>query len=330
MRRFYILLLHMHPAMFKRRFGDEMLWIFDQSPEKVSLLGDGVQSLFRQWALRRGEVAKFPVTIAADGVPLFYSGPPDSPRSGALMRGAMIALLFFAAIAFGVSHRWKQGPLIVGSHHPSPSHLLPVKTEAKPIEDLPSEVKVKPYRTHPPVSPYFELILVLGALDTDQDNMISASEMDNAASALWTLDKNHDNKLSAEECGLKPDPKLTALGLGRARLNFMHLHPVLTALDANQDGVISELEIRNAPRALRTLDANRDGKLVLAELLPDRAIAMAVGIMEMFDCNGDGKITRDEKPADFADGLLDRADHDGKGFVTEDDLAKELIRRGKP
>ncbi len=327
MRQLYILLLHMHPAIFKRRFGDEMLWIFDQSPEKISLFGDGIQSLFRQWTLRRQEVATFPVTIASDGVPLFYSGPPDSPRTAALMRGGLIAILFFAGIAFAVSHRWRQGTLIIGSHHPSPSHLLPVRTEAKPLEDLPSEVKVKPYSTHPPVAPYFELILVLGALDADQDNVISAAEMDNAAAALWTLDKNHDNKLSAEECGLKPDPKLNALGLGRARLNFMHIHPVLAALDANQDGVISENEIRNASRALRTLDANRDGKLVLAELLPDRAIAMAVGIMEMFDRNGDGKITRDEKPADFAEGLLDRADQEGKGFVTEDDVVKELIRR---
>jgi Ca2+-binding EF-hand superfamily protein len=326
MRRVFILLLHMHPRAFKQRFGDEMLGIFDQSAEKRSLMVDGILSLLRQWTLRRPQSA-FSNTVTPDGVPMFYSGEAEVPPTRALMPGAVITLLFFAAISFVMSHRWQQTGFIIGSHHPSPSHVLPVRTVAQPVEELPSEVKMAPYPSHPEVSPYFRLLLVLGALDVDQDNILSAAEIENAPAALWTLDRNHDGKLTAEECGLKPDSKLDRMALGRARLNFMRIHPVLAVLDANQDGEISESEIRNATAALRTLDTNKDGKLVLRELLPDRATAMAASVMEMFDKNGDGKITRDEKPAAFAEGLLDRADRDGKGFVTEEDLVKELAKR---
>ena len=81
--------------------------------------------------------------------------------------------------------------------------------------------------------------------------------------ALLALDKNHDNKLSAEECGLgTPHPPGAAMG-------FMRLHPVLAALDSNHDGEISASEILNAPAALLSLDKNRDGQLTEGELLPN-------------------------------------------------------------
>jgi hypothetical protein len=40
---------------------------------------------------------------------------------------------------------------------------------------------------------------IIEALDADRDHMISASELKNATSALLTLDKNHDGKLSENE-----------------------------------------------------------------------------------------------------------------------------------
>jgi Ca2+-binding EF-hand superfamily protein len=319
MRWFYILLLRMHPRSFRQRFGDEMLGIFDQSGEKVSLMADGFLSLARQRTLRQPSFA-FSPTTAPDGVPLFYSAEAEIPSARALMRGVLVAFLAFVLFSAVMSHRWRQTYLIVGSHHPSPSHLLGAHTDAQPVADLPAEVKVNPYPFHPPISPYFRFLLVLGALDVDQDNVISAEEIENAPAALWKLDKNHDGQLTAEECGLKSDPNLDPLKLGSVRLTFMRVHPVLAALDANHDGVISESEIRNAAAALRTLDANHDGKLVERELLPDQAIAMAAGIMGMLDKNGDGRITKDERRGPFAADILDRADRDGKGYVTEEDL----------
>ncbi len=320
-RRLYMFLLRMHPRAFRQRFGDEMLGIFDQSAEKSSLLADGFVSYFRQWTLRRHEVAFSPTT--AD-VPLFYSAETEVPRAGAFMPGALISLVAFGLICFTTSHQWRQMSLIVGSHHPSPSHILGAHTDALPVADLPAEVKMKPYPFHPPISAYFRFLLVLGALDADQDNVISAAEMENAPAALWTLDKNHDGKLTAEECGLKPDPNLD---LGRARLSFMRVHPVLAALDTNHDGEISASEIRNAAAALRTLDANGDGKLVENEVHPDGAVLMASGIMMSLDRNGDGQISQEERTGAVAmrfRSLLDRADRTSKGYVTEEDLLSEI------
>jgi hypothetical protein len=51
----YNWILRVHPTRFRRRFADEMLWIFDQSQgtaAAVKLLQDGFFSLVRQWTLR--------------------------------------------------------------------------------------------------------------------------------------------------------------------------------------------------------------------------------------------------------------------------------------
>jgi hypothetical protein len=46
--------------------------------------------------------------------------------------------------------------------------------------------------------------------------------------------------------------------------------PIITALDANGDGVIDATEIANASAALKTLDKNGDGKLTREEYMPPR------------------------------------------------------------
>src|SRR5258708_6291357 len=169
MRRIYILLLHMHPKIFKHRFGDEMLGIFDQSEEKSSLLADGILSLLRQWTIRPQQTG-FSTTVATDGVPLFYSAEAEVPPTRTLMPGAVITLCLFGSIGLAMSHRWQRVEWIIGSHHPSPSHILPVRTVAQAVEELPAEIKLAPYPSHPAVAPYFQFLLVLGALDVDQDN----------------------------------------------------------------------------------------------------------------------------------------------------------------
>lgn len=322
-RRLYILLLWLHPRAFRQRFGDEMLGIFDESDQKLALMVDGLVSLFRQWTLRPHEVSFSPTT--AD-VPLFYSAGPEVPRASALMNGGLITLVAFGLILLAMSHRWRQANLIVGSHHPSPSHILGAHTDAQPVADLPAEIKVKPYPFHPPISPYFRFLLVLGALDADQDNVISAEEIENAPAALWRLDTDHNGKLTAEECGMKPAENLDPAMLGRMRLAFMRVHPVLAALDTNGDGEISASEIRNASASLRMLDANGDGKLTESELRPDGAVLGASNIMLALDANGDGKITPNERKGPLAArfaGVLNRADK-GKGYITVEDLVREL------
>jgi hypothetical protein len=50
-RRFYRLLLHLHPASFRERFAHEMLWIFDETAKDANisrLLADAALSLLKQ------------------------------------------------------------------------------------------------------------------------------------------------------------------------------------------------------------------------------------------------------------------------------------------
>ena len=96
---------------------------------------------------------------------------------------------------------------MMGSHNHSFSHLLETHTVSAAPKELDIQIKVKPEPGAYKPSPYFRMMPVLMALDTDQDGIISAAEIANAAAALLKLDKNGDNKLSAEECGLgSPHP----------------------------------------------------------------------------------------------------------------------------
>jgi Ca2+-binding EF-hand superfamily protein len=49
---------------------------------------------------------------------------------------------------------------------------------------------------------------------------------------------------------------------------MMRRMPLMAALDANSDGVISSEEIEKSPAALKTLDKNSDGQLTADELRP--------------------------------------------------------------
>ena len=56
-RSLYRSLLWLHPPAFRREFGGEMLWIFDEAAITEGsgrLLADGVVSLFRQWMVGSG------------------------------------------------------------------------------------------------------------------------------------------------------------------------------------------------------------------------------------------------------------------------------------
>jgi hypothetical protein len=55
-RALYRCIVGLHPRAFRQQFAGEMLWIFDESRGNgvVPLLADGVISLARQWAIRKG------------------------------------------------------------------------------------------------------------------------------------------------------------------------------------------------------------------------------------------------------------------------------------
>jgi hypothetical protein len=56
MRAFYRLMILLHPPAFRRRFADEMLWIFEEGTREGGAAGffaDGLASLGKQWVTNR-------------------------------------------------------------------------------------------------------------------------------------------------------------------------------------------------------------------------------------------------------------------------------------
>jgi len=124
--------------------------------------------------------------------------------------------------------------------------------------------------------------------------------------------------------------------------------PVFAALDADGDGAISPAEISASPKALLTLDRNRDGQLAQDELAPsfgrggrrggfggegregregrgERSESASsapddlADTLMAFDRNTDGRLDRAEVPERFQ-GLFDRADANKDGVLTRDEL----------
>lgn len=129
----------------------------------------------------------------------------------------------------------------------------------------------------------------------------------------------------------------------RGGRDMMRMFPVMTALDADGDGVLSAEEISNATAALRKLDKNGDGKLTEEELRPNfppggpggfggregRGPEGAGGpnpdelvkqLLE-FDKNGDGQLQKAEVPERML-GLFERGDANKDGVLSKDELRK--------
>jgi len=139
--------------------------------------------------------------------------------------------------------------------------------------------------------------------------------------------------------------------------------PVIAALDAVVNGVISSSEIAGAVAALKTLDRNGDGELTMDELAPERPgrggpaggefgrrggregtrgpgdrgrerrggrpspEEFVARVMES-DEDGDGRISRDEAPDRLLRGF-DRIDADGSGMIDKSELEEAAKRFGE-
>jgi hypothetical protein len=113
LRNLYRCILGLHPPAFRRRFGDEMLSIFDQSQrrlEAVRLFVDALASLLRQWIVRpefwsEGSV-QAPPQPALDGVPSFSTIDPFRPRTSAVMQGLLLTTAVFCLTCFAIRYSW--------------------------------------------------------------------------------------------------------------------------------------------------------------------------------------------------------------------------------
>jgi len=113
LKHLYRCAVRLHPASFRRRFGDEMLYVFDQQKGTLAALGvmlDCVVSLFRQWALRPRNsielsVAPLP-TPTAGHIPSFETLDTFRPRTSALINGAILALILFCMTVIAIRYSW--------------------------------------------------------------------------------------------------------------------------------------------------------------------------------------------------------------------------------
>ncbi|MGA1987627.1 MAG: hypothetical protein ABSG72_15280 [Candidatus Sulfotelmatobacter sp.] len=110
LRHLYRCAVRLHPSSFRRRFGDEMLYIFDQQKGTLSALGvmlDCVFSLLRQWTLRPHigiEPAVPLLSPAADHIPSFGTLDPFRPRASAIINGTVLSLILFCMTVFAIRY----------------------------------------------------------------------------------------------------------------------------------------------------------------------------------------------------------------------------------
>jgi Ca2+-binding EF-hand superfamily protein len=125
-----------------------------------------------------------------------------------------------------------------------------------------------------------ELQETLMAFDKNKDGKLSKDELPERMQGMFDRgDTNKDGFLTSDEiaklAGDQTAPPGGGLrgegrggGPGRGPGGFMRFDPLLAALDADHDGIVSAAEIANAPATLRTLDKNGDGQLTEDEVRP--------------------------------------------------------------
>ncbi len=113
LRRLYRCAVRLHPDSFRRRFGDEMLYIFDQQKGIRAALGvtlDCVFSLLRQWILRpqaSAELAAAPLPCpTTDHIPSFGTLDAFRPRTSAIINGAVLSAILFCMTVVAIRHSW--------------------------------------------------------------------------------------------------------------------------------------------------------------------------------------------------------------------------------
>lgn len=156
LRRLYRCAVRWHPSSFRRRFGDEMLYIFDQqtgTPARLGVMLDCVFSLLRQWTLRP-HVGFDQVTApspTSHPIPSFESLNTFQPRASAMIHGALLSLILLYMTVFAVPYSWMH---VLNLHIPeagNPTQHLSYHSEKSPahlqVDVIPTAADDPPSKT---------------------------------------------------------------------------------------------------------------------------------------------------------------------------------------
>lgn len=136
----------------------------------------------------------------------------------------------------------------------------------------------------------------LAKLDANADGQLTADELRppgrppadrDMAKSLMSFDKNADGKLAKNELpermqgmlargdkdgdGFLTSAEIQAMVPAQPREGeggMMRMDPLLSAIDADKNGIISFTELQNSAAALRALDKDNDGQLSSPEIRP--------------------------------------------------------------
>lgn len=110
LRFLYRSILRLHPSVFRKRFGDEMLSIFEQATgglAAIQLLADGFMSVARQWLLRSDFRHQIPAPqLAIDGIPSFSTIDPFRPRPAAVFPSLVLSMAVFCLTCVAIKYSW--------------------------------------------------------------------------------------------------------------------------------------------------------------------------------------------------------------------------------
>lgn len=164
--------------------------------------------------------------------------------------------------------------------------------------------------------------------DTDGDGRISRREFRDWMFAL--ADQTGDGAIDRAEA------RLLAQAEGFQQKFAGRVEELLDEWDRNGDGRIKPSEFRPDRTLFDLFDADGNGRLDATEIVPrrdDPLLALAHrdvdALLEEYDRNGDGALSRGEFPGGAGRGAFGRVDRDSDGRVTRDELGRALDLLGR-